>query len=341
MELLRLVFALRTCGEKPSSVFLSIYESGSQDATPLKLDLLAAKLRKLGVPHRIVTRGKWTRSTIKPRIQHLAKVRNAVLQPLYQQPSYTYTQIIFLNDVLFCTEDVLTLVQSQVQTKALLHCGLDFAVSSTHKVHFYDVWVMRDHGGRQFHLPFIYPWFNPNDKQSISQVLRGDYRIPAFCCWNGLAILSTRPFYEFNYRFRSGQYEIQRGLCDACEISHLCADWWALYGNQTRIFVNPSVHVAYESSAFETIQETHWFNQSMIKQSQFQKQLTTGTIPEQQSVRVPADWECVPTALALKLLFQATLTQIRVIDKSKASKRNYIRNLLAFSEEWHNDSQLV
>lgn len=115
-EILRLVFALRTCTTVAQQVFVSIYESGSTDGTAAALEQFNFVLNYFEVPHKIVTRGRWTREAIKPRIQHLAKIRNAVLQPLYDQPYNTYTQIIFLNDILFCVEDVLTLIQSQVST---------------------------------------------------------------------------------------------------------------------------------------------------------------------------------------------------------------------------------
>jgi hypothetical protein len=113
-EILRLVFALRTCTTVAEDVFVSIYESGSTDGTAVALEQFAFVLSHFQIPYKIVTGGRWTRQAIKPRIEHLAKIRNAVLQPLYDQPRNTYTQIIFLNDILFCVEDVLTLIQSQV-----------------------------------------------------------------------------------------------------------------------------------------------------------------------------------------------------------------------------------
>ena len=157
-EILRLVFALRSCPTIAEHVFLSIYESGSTDGTPVSLERFRSVLHNLQIPHHIVTRGKWTRKVIQSRIQHLSKIRNAVLQPLYNQPRNTYTHIIFLNDILFCVEDVLTLIQSQVQTKSLLHCGLDYVTNHYDAqngtwipyLKFYDVWVMRDRHGRQF-----------------------------------------------------------------------------------------------------------------------------------------------------------------------------------------------
>eukprot|EP00198_Chlamydomonas_reinhardtii_P010467 XP_001699804.1 predicted protein [Chlamydomonas reinhardtii] len=60
-------------------VAVSIYESGSSDATPEWLMALAALLDVLGVPNAVVTRGALRRAPRQHRIEFLASVRNQVL----------------------------------------------------------------------------------------------------------------------------------------------------------------------------------------------------------------------------------------------------------------------
>ena len=128
----------------------------------------------------------------------------------------------------------------------------------------------------------------------MAQVIEGHYRILSFCCWNGLAVLSTSPFYDYEYRWRFGQQDYEHRKCASGEMSYLCEDLWALYGNQTRIYLNPSVHVAYEWKTYRAIEETSWFKKSLAKQVEFQDQLRTHPILEQpETVHVPQRWQCV------------------------------------------------
>ncbi|KAG2436462.1 hypothetical protein HXX76_006765 [Chlamydomonas incerta] len=61
---------------QPPPVAVSIYESGSSDATPVWLEALAALLDVLGVPNAVVTRGALRRAPRQHRIEFLASVRN-------------------------------------------------------------------------------------------------------------------------------------------------------------------------------------------------------------------------------------------------------------------------
>ena len=65
------------------AAFLSIYESGSTDATGTWLMLLEALATALAVPHRVVIGGNLTRMPDQERIEFLAAARNAALEPLW------------------------------------------------------------------------------------------------------------------------------------------------------------------------------------------------------------------------------------------------------------------
>lgn len=105
----------------PENVFVSIQESGSWDDSKGALRLLNHSLAEIGVPSKIVLdktthldeiskvpdakgwietpRGK----TELRRIPYLARLRNQVLQPLYeaQNTARRFDKILFLNDVVF------------------------------------------------------------------------------------------------------------------------------------------------------------------------------------------------------------------------------------------------
>ena len=70
----------------PHKTFFSVYESGSTDATSLRLETLAATLNGMEIPHSIIANGieKHPRET---RIEFLAKVRNKGLVPLFREVS--------------------------------------------------------------------------------------------------------------------------------------------------------------------------------------------------------------------------------------------------------------
>jgi alpha-1,3-mannosyltransferase len=67
----------------PGRVFVSVYESGSADATPAWLGLAGRLLAAAGVPATLVARGAGeARPPGTPRIAHLAALRNRALAPL-------------------------------------------------------------------------------------------------------------------------------------------------------------------------------------------------------------------------------------------------------------------
>lgn len=66
-----------------------------------------------------------------------------------------------------------------------------------------------------------------------------EYReaFPAFCCWNGLAVLGAEPFYR-GLRFRSTRPG--QGVLSEC--SNLCLDLWA--NGHSSVVVDPQVRAS-------------------------------------------------------------------------------------------------
>ena len=66
------------------TAFVSAYESNSDDGAHGWVDVLQLALNVIGTPSRLVTRGMLVRLEGSNRIQHLARVRNMAMAPLYQ-----------------------------------------------------------------------------------------------------------------------------------------------------------------------------------------------------------------------------------------------------------------
>lgn len=228
------------------NVFVSAYENGSIDRTKHFLRELEATLGRMGVNNSIVAD-----EAINPkargygRIHYLSGVRNRALEPLFREQT-NFDKIIFLNDVLFCFDDVLELLlQADVQSAAMV-CGLDYEGSVWPS--FYDTWVSRDMNGSPFASNALGNILSHSE--SISRLKKG-LPFQVFCCWNGGVILDARPFYVNNLRFRAAMLN----ECRESECSIICKDLWNLgYGN---IVVVPRVKVAYKARMYRMMKRNY------------------------------------------------------------------------------------
>ncbi|KIZ04086.1 hypothetical protein MNEG_3876 [Monoraphidium neglectum] len=69
------------------AAFVLVYEDGSTDATRRWLALLQLLLTPVGVPFKFTLDGGLARRPQEPRIAHLARIRNALVDPLFPPPS--------------------------------------------------------------------------------------------------------------------------------------------------------------------------------------------------------------------------------------------------------------
>ena len=91
----------------PSNVFISIYESNSQDGTQEVLRKFKDELVELGVGNEVVTkegtRRPWDLNS-PARISSMAGIRNKALEPLRimgNQDGRGFEKVVFFNDVYF------------------------------------------------------------------------------------------------------------------------------------------------------------------------------------------------------------------------------------------------
>lgn len=125
-------------------VFLSIYESNSEDQTQTLLRGFNESMANLEVNHRILSvqddpGGQWPYGSAPERIQFLAHARNMALEPLQSSdnsirlPNWQeYTKVIFLNDIVFRWQDIANLIATRVEGEEEgydMACAMDYGSS--------------------------------------------------------------------------------------------------------------------------------------------------------------------------------------------------------------------
>ena len=133
----------------PGNLFISIFESGSNDNTKDMLREFGILLNATKTPYRIVD-SPLRKSDQMNRIEYLVYVRNWAMDPLYelvkQKTNLTghyddeqpYDSVIFINDIFFCIDDLLELEFQRVLNNASMSAGLDYQHGWSGPIQFYD-----------------------------------------------------------------------------------------------------------------------------------------------------------------------------------------------------------
>ncbi|KAH7104135.1 cryptococcal mannosyltransferase 1-domain-containing protein [Auriculariales sp. MPI-PUGE-AT-0066] len=169
------------------NVYVSVFESFSEDDTPDILEEWERELNILGVPNRILTRSTRTTRpenmrTELPRIKFLADSRNIVLEPLTETGG-GWDYIIYSNDIFIDAEGVIELLHSRDGDYDMV-CAFDYAQWGVT-----DGWVMRDRLGGM--VSGIWPYLM--ERHGAAAVMRHE---PAqvFSCWNGIVSMRADIF---------------------------------------------------------------------------------------------------------------------------------------------------
>lgn len=219
------------------ALFVSIYESGSQDQTPQWLLLLKELLDLLRCPNRLVIHGAVRQRNGESKSQFVARLRNAVLEPLRSFEAWRVERVVFVDDVFFCAQQILRLEALQGDVV----CGMDFVSASASRswggeapLMFRDVWASIDITGRHFRSqpPFLLDAYG-------REMLYKGWPFPAHACWNGIVALNPTPFFK-NVSFRG----VANGACPASEGILLSQDF--VQSGFGRIAVEPNVRVTYD-----------------------------------------------------------------------------------------------
>ncbi|KAL8716449.1 MAG: hypothetical protein Q9220_000356 [cf. Caloplaca sp. 1 TL-2023] len=256
------------------NVYISILESGSWDDSKGALRELDAEFEKLGVGKTIIleetthadeiaaepsNRG-WidTRRGKRElrRIPYLSRLRNRSLEPLTrlaQDPAspIIFDRILFLNDVVFTTIDIHTLLLTHSSSYSAA-CSIDFA----HPPAYYDTFALRDSLGLE---PLIshYPYFSsPVSRRAIL----ANSAVPVQSCWNGVVAFDAAPFYNASQDAQSQTEGLRfRGIPDSLAAYHLEGSECCLIhadnslSAEKGVYVNPAVRVGYSGVAYDAV----------------------------------------------------------------------------------------
>ncbi|KAF3927388.1 hypothetical protein ABW21_db0205142 [Orbilia brochopaga] len=266
----------------PENVFVSIYENGSWDDTPAMLRELDEILERMGVARRVLIEAITHREQVaelvaqgddKPgwvmtsrgkkelrRIPVLAKLRNRLLEPLEElqrQGKAGFDRILFLNDVVFTAEDVVTLLKTRSGNYTAA-CSIDFNKPQ----YYYDTFAIRDSKGREAPAQ-RFPFFAGGGSRNA--MMNGD-PVPVKSCWNGMVAFDAAPFLREQDPLRF------RGVDDTLALSHVEGSECCLihadnarYGwhstERSGVWINPLVRVGYNFPAYH-YQRLHMYSWS-------------------------------------------------------------------------------
>ncbi|KAF5011655.1 hypothetical protein FDECE_2230 [Fusarium decemcellulare] len=249
---------------QPENVFVSVYESGSWDNSKEELRKLDAELERLGVPHRVdisdVTHKDELESKDKDegwidtsrgkrelrRIPYLAKLRNKTLRDLFElhKQGTHFDKILFLNDVVFTTDDILKLLGTNGGEYAAA-CSLDFSKPPS----YYDTFALRDIAGQE-HTMQSWPYF----KSSVTRNALVNHidAVPVTSCWNGIVAMPAEPFTSSSkLRFRGVPDSLAEHHLEGSECCLIHADNPL---SKTRgVYLNPRVRVGYNMPAYKAV----------------------------------------------------------------------------------------
>ncbi|KAE8447547.1 hypothetical protein EG329_010677 [Mollisiaceae sp. DMI_Dod_QoI] len=274
---------LKLCSQLgPKNVYVSILESGSLEDTKGALRDLEEKLDELGVERRIeygvsseeqgamlkdvpeagedgegrrgwIFTGRGERGWEVRRIPYLAELRNRAMEPLVElegDGKGRFDTVLWINDVVFSTEDVTTLLATRDGDYAAA-CALDFSGNSEV---YYDTFALRDSSGLKT-ATGTWPYFRSSTSLRALQALRP---IPVHSCWNGLIALDASPFYSSLSSSSTSPLKF-RGLPDSLAKHHLEASECCLIHadnplSATKgVFLNPNVRVAFNASTYSKV----------------------------------------------------------------------------------------
>ncbi|KAF2493050.1 glycosyltransferase family 69 protein [Lophium mytilinum] len=250
----------------PDNVYISLIGSKSVDNTIGALQELDFQLAQLHVPRSFMMENithedqiSRTPSPSEPgwiqtsrgkkelrRIPYLASVRNRVMQEMDRALADglgRFDKVLWLNDVVFTTQDVLTLLSTNAGEYAST-CSFDFSKPPL----YYDTFALRDISGAKT-LTQTWPYFLSSTSQ---HALRLNDPIPVQSCWNGMVAMDATPFYNNTpLRFRGipdGLAELHLEGSECCLV-HADNPLSASKG----VFLNPNVRVGYNADAYTTV----------------------------------------------------------------------------------------
>ncbi|KAK3723765.1 hypothetical protein LTR37_001646 [Vermiconidia calcicola] len=286
------------------NVFVSIYESGSWDDTKGALRLLNAQLGESGVRTRIVLDATTHKEEVEKtpaegedgwiwtptgkmelrRIRYLARQRNRALEPLWEMTDEKFDKILFVNDVVFTSDDVRQLLATREGDYAAA-CSLDFATPPE----FYDTFALRDSEGSE---PLMRTW--PIFRSTASRrALQANDPVPMQSCWNGMVAMEASPFYQEQLSFRGISDSLAKHHLEGSECCLIHAD--NAISETKGVWLNPRVRVGYDDVAYRAVNQVPWPSSSQIVRgiwtNRLLRWLSTAYFRERKMADRVAEWQ--------------------------------------------------
>jgi Cryptococcal mannosyltransferase 1 len=255
----------------PENIWVSIHESGSWDGTKDELGTLDRRLTELGAGHDIGL-GDLSQdmNTMIPkdgpgwitvdgekmmrRIPWLAELRNINLGTLRDlaAKNLTFDKLLLLNDVVFTSDDALTLLRTRDGDYAAA-CGFDYD-RPWPTTAFYDQFATRDIHGQELGSLY-YPYFGSG--QSRDAMMEG-LVVPVKSCWSGIAAFDAAPLQDLDNPLRF------RAISDSLAEHHVEASECCLvhYDNPLSaskgVWMNHNVRVGYNAARYAAVHQSGW-----------------------------------------------------------------------------------
>src|SRR5271163_151834 len=232
----------------PDRCAVSIVEGRSTDGTYDAIIEFGVLMDSIGTKFYLGRNDSDPRDGVHDRILSLAGLRNQALRPL-SEDRHLFSpdaNVIFLNDVVICVDDILEMIHQHIAQNAHMACAMDWN-DKDGGILFYDVWVARAiNGDTFFEVPqsaeWRYAenlfWNEPDSKAKLDR--REPFQV--YACWNGGAVFTAKPIMNGEIEFRIAV----ENECYMGEPTLFCKDLWRRgYG---RIQTLPTVNVAYSIS---------------------------------------------------------------------------------------------
>ncbi|KAI1818486.1 glycosyltransferase family 69 protein [Poronia punctata] len=259
----------------PENVYFSAVESGSQDETKAALLELKTVLDMKKVPNTIsLGLTVWEQleeierrppPSIRPptwiwnkaesqwelrRIPYLARVRNQAMAPLedLSNQGKTFSKVLWINDVVFDTEDIVTLLNTHDNNYAAA-CAMDYKVAPR----YYDTFALRDDLGLKT-ISQYWPWFQSPSSRATAEE-NAPVRVKS--CWNGIVAFDSAPFYASPpLQFRGIEDSLADYHLEGSECCLIHADNYL--SEEKGVWLNPNVRVGYSVDAYHWIRRNHF-----------------------------------------------------------------------------------
>ncbi|KAH7034847.1 cryptococcal mannosyltransferase 1-domain-containing protein, partial [Microdochium trichocladiopsis] len=205
------------------------------------------------------------------RIPYLSRVRNQALEPLAAlaleeldkdgaakktKKKQVFDQVLWLNDVVFDTQDLVTLLRTNGGEYAAA-CSMDFKSPPF----YYDTFALRDDKGYKTTTQY-WPWFQSGRAR---RALWRSEPIKVKSCWNGIVAFDATPFYSgtsssSSISSSSAQQPLRfRGIPDSLADLHLEGSECCLVHADNHlsavkgVWLNPNVRVGYSADAYRQV----------------------------------------------------------------------------------------